>query len=197
MIGRDWKPRRRKAGGGAERRSGKSHAIPDNRCVAGSAARDYVGGVKTILAPIDFSGVSDAVVNEAATLARALNGRVVLLTVIQPPIITSEYAPMMENLAEITAAGEKAAAKKLADIEQRLQKDMVPAETIQVNGAPVAHIVEQAAKLAADYIVMGSHGHTAVYDLLVGSTTHGVLMRAKCPLVIVPPKEAKPAKKHT
>lgn len=152
--------------------------------------------MKTILAPIDFSGVSDAVVNEAATLARALNGRVVLLTVIQPPIITSEYAPMMENLAEITAAGEKAAAKKLADIEQRLQKDMVPAETIQVNGAPVAHIVEQAAKLAADYIVMGSHGHTAVYDLLVGSTTHGVLMRAKCPLVIVPPKESKPAKKH-
>lgn len=152
--------------------------------------------MKTILAPIDFSGVSDAVVNEAATLARALNGRVVLLTVIQPPIITSEYAPMMENLAEITAAGEKAAAKKLGDIEQKLQKDMIPAETIQVNGAPVAHIVEQAQKLAADYIVMGSHGHTAVYDLLVGSTTHGVLMRAKCPLVIVPPKDAKSAKKH-
>ena len=26
----------------------------------------------------------------------------------------------------------------------------------------------------------------ALYDLLVGSTTHGVLMRAKCPVVIVP-----------
>lgn len=25
--------------------------------------------------------------------------------------------------------------------------------------------------------------------LLVGSTTHGVLMRAKCPVVIVPPKK--------
>ena len=67
---------------------------------------------------------------------------------------------MMENLAEITAAGEKAAAKKLGDIEQKLQQDQIPAETIQVNGAPVAHIVEQANKLAADYIVMGSHGHT-------------------------------------
>lgn len=153
--------------------------------------------MKTILAPIDFSGVSEAVVHQAATLARALHGRVVLLTVIQPPIITSEYAPMMENLAEITAAGEKAAARKMAEIEKRLQEDLIPAETVQVNGAPVAHIVEQAAKLAADYIVMGSHGHTAVYDLLVGSTTHGVLMRARCPLVIVPPKDAKPAKKRT
>jgi nucleotide-binding universal stress UspA family protein len=36
--------------------------------------------------------------------------------------------------------------------------------------------------------VMGSHGHTAFYDLLVGSTTHAVLKRAKCPVVIVPPR---------
>ena len=57
---------------------------------------------------------------------------------------------------------------------------------VQVTGAPIAHIIEQAAKYEADYIVMGSHGHTAIYDLLVGSTTHGVLMRARCPVVIVP-----------
>ena len=151
--------------------------------------------MKTVLAPIDFSGVCEAVVAEAAALARSFNGRVVLLTVIQPPVITSEYAPMMENLSEITAAGEKAAAKNLEKIEQRLQAESIPTETIQVNGAPVAHIIEQAQKCAADYIVMGSHGHTAVYDLLVGSTTHGVLMRAKCPIVIVPPQKTKAAKK--
>ena len=151
--------------------------------------------MKTVLAPIDFSGVSEAVVSEAATLARSFNGRVVLLTVIQPPAITSEYAPMMDNIAEITAAGEKAAARNLARLEDRLQADSIPTETVQVNGVPVPHIVEQAQKCSADYIVMGSHGHTAVYDLLVGSTTHGVLMRAKCPLVIVPPQKTKDAKK--
>jgi len=151
--------------------------------------------VKTVLAPIDFSGASEAVVSEAAALARSFNGRVVLLTVIQPPVITSEYAPMMENLAEITAAGEKAAGKNLAKIEERFKAESIPTESVQVNGAPVAHIVEQAQKFAADYIVMGSHGHTAVYDLLVGSTTHGVLMRAMCPVVIVPHQKTKAAKK--
>jgi nucleotide-binding universal stress UspA family protein len=151
--------------------------------------------VKTVLTPIDFSSVSDAVVAEATVLARALGGRIVLLTVIQPPVITSEYAPMMDDLGEITAAGEKAAATKLTKFEERLRVESIPTETVQVNGAPVAHIVEQAQKFAADYIVMGSHGHTAVYDLLVGSTTHGVLLRAKCPVVIVPPKKTKTAKK--
>jgi nucleotide-binding universal stress UspA family protein len=148
--------------------------------------------VKTILAPIDFSGATEAVVAQASALARALSGRVVLLTVIQPPVITSEYAPMMENLAEITAAGEKGAAKHLVRLQEQLQRGSVPTETIQLNGAPVPNIVEQAGKLAADYIVMGSHGHTAFYDLLVGSTTHGVLMRASCPVVIIPATKTSP-----
>lgn len=92
----------------------------------------------------------------------------------------------MENMAEITAAGEKAAAKQLARLQDQLQAKGVSTETVQLNGAPVQHIIDQAKKLGADYIVMGSHGHTALYDLLVGSTTHGVLLRSTCPVVIIP-----------
>ena len=93
---------------------------------------------------------------------------------------------MMGDVAEITAAGEKNAARELEKLEEKLKADFVTTESVQVTGAPVPHIVEQAEKCGADYIVMGSHGHTAFYDLLVGSTTHGVLLRAKCPVVIVP-----------
>jgi nucleotide-binding universal stress UspA family protein len=150
--------------------------------------------MKTILAPVDFSGATDAVVAEATALARALDGRIVLLTVIQPPAITNEYSALMDNLAEIVAAGEKNAAKRLADLEARLQADKIPVETLQINGPPIRVIVEQAKKLGADYIVMGSHGHTALYDLLVGSTTHGVLMRAACPIIITPAAKEAPKK---
>lgn len=152
----------------------------------------YIGPVKTILAPVDFSTATEGVVAQASSLAQAMNGRVVLLSVIQPPAITSEYAPLMENIAEIRAAGENAAAKNLARLQDQLQQQQIPCETVQLNGAPILNIIEHAKKLAADYIVMGSHGHTALYDLLVGSTTHGVLMRATCPVVILPaPKDAR------
>jgi nucleotide-binding universal stress UspA family protein len=116
----------------------------------------------------------------------------VLLTVLQPPAITNEYSALVDNLSEIMAAGEKNAARRLAELESRLQAEKVPVETMQLNGPPIRLIVEQARTLGAAYIVMGSHGHTALYDLLVGSTTHGVLMRAGCPVVITPaPKAAK------
>ncbi len=146
--------------------------------------------MKTILAPIDFSGITDAVVSEASTLARALNARVCLFAVVQPPIVVSEYAPLLENIEEINAAGEKNAARQLAAQEARLQAEFVTVESNYTVGSPIPLIVSQAEKCGADYIVMGSHGHTALYDLLVGSTTHGVLMRAKCPVVIVPAPKA-------
>lgn len=144
--------------------------------------------MKTILAAIDSSNMRDAVVAEAVALARGSGGRIVLLTIVQPPVLTSEYAPVVENFAELIAAGEKAAAKLLADARAGVEREGLAVDTVQTAGAPVPHILEQAEKHGAGYIVMGSHGHTAFYDLLVGSTTHGVLMRSKCPVVIVPPK---------
>ena len=146
--------------------------------------------MKTILAAVDSSGASELVANETLALAAAgASVRVVLLTVVQPPVITSEYAPMIENLAEITTAGEKAAARHLKRMQDRFQAAEIPVTAVQRTGGPIAHILQQAEEHQADYIVMGSHGHTAFYDLLVGSTTHGVLLRASCPVVIVPPKK--------
>ena len=154
--------------------------------------------MKTVLAPIDFSAITAAVAGQAAALARTLNARVVFLTVIQPPVMLTEYAPLLHDIAEITAAGEKAAARKLAKLQDELQAGFLTVETVQLVGAPIPHILGEAERTGADYIVMGSHGHTALYDLLVGSTTHGVLKRARCPVVIVPAasqaKSAKPKK---
>ncbi len=147
----------------------------------------YTDGImKTILAPIDFSPITDRVCSAAASLAKAVGGRLILLHSVAPPVVTSEYAPMVENIAEISAASEEAAAKRMMRLQKKLQDRLVVVECMQFYGAPVPYILEQAKELSADYIVMGSHGHTALYDLLAGSTAHGVLRKAPCPVLIVP-----------
>lgn len=146
--------------------------------------------MKTIVAAVDFSDVSDAVVAEATTLAKLTGGRVVAVTVVQPPLITTEYAPFVENIAAIEAVANEAATQRMLAVQKRLSDDGVTSETVQLNGAPIVNLVNEATKRNADYIVMGSHGHTSLYDLLVGSTTHGVLLRAPCPVVIVPSRKA-------
>ncbi len=145
--------------------------------------------MKTILAAIDFSPVSEDVVQTAADLAQAIHGELVLFTVVQPPVMLGEYASLA-NVAEITAAGEKNAERELAKFAEKLAAGFLSVETVELVGSPVPLILEQAEKCAADYLVMGSHGHGAFYDLLVGSTTQGVLTRAACPVVIVPARKA-------
>lgn len=142
--------------------------------------------MKTILTPIDFSSVSDAVIDAARVLARACGGRIVIVSVAQPPVITSDYGPMLENIGEIVAASEKTLARRLKQLVKRLVAADLPVETVLLTGTPAQLILAQAEVEQADYIIMGSHGHTALYDLLVGSTTHQVLRKAKCPVVIVP-----------
>lgn len=147
--------------------------------------------MKTILAPIDFSTATDGVIEAATALARATQSRIILLHVVQPPVVTSDYGLALENFQEAIAISEKHSAKRLGEISEalRLQHPELSVETQQVSGPPVIEILESAKKCEACYIVMGSHGHNAFYDLLVGTTTHGLLRKATCPVVIVPPPQ--------
>ena len=146
--------------------------------------------MKTILTPVDFSPATAGVLEAAAELARAVGGEVVLLHIVQPPLVTSDYGLAMENVQEILAVSERAASRQLEHLQAQLAPSGLPVRTVQVNGAPVPTILEQANRLQAHYIVMGSHGHTAFYDLLVGSTTHGVLKKSPCAVLIVPRRNA-------
>lgn len=147
--------------------------------------------MKTILVPLDFSDASRSVVDAACQLARLANGRIILLHVIQPPVIVSDYGPLLDNLVSYTAAMEKDVKRRLVQMQSRLQNNGVATEIVSMGGIPTTTIVDQAKKSRADYVVMGSHGRTAFYDLLVGSTTAGVLKRASCPVLVVPSPKKK------
>lgn len=143
--------------------------------------------MKTFLVPVDFSAVSEEIIAAALDFARAFGGKVVLLHVIQPPIITSEYAVPAEALQQAILAGEQAHNTRLTAISARFQAAGIRAEAIVRKGSPVQLILDEAGRVAADFIIMGSHGHGRIYDLLVGSTASGVLKDTSCGVIIMPP----------
>ena len=143
--------------------------------------------MKTILTPVDFSAATAAVIAAAVELAQALEAEIVLLHVVQPPMVTSDYGLALENVQEIVALSEKAAVRQLEHLETDLKARSAKVRSLHVNGNPVPAILEQAKAVDAAYLILGSHGHTAFYELLVGSTTHGVLKKSPCPVIVVPP----------
>ncbi len=142
--------------------------------------------MKTFLVPIDFSAVTEEVIDTAVSFARAFQGKVALIHVVQPPVVTSEFALPVEVLQEAVSAGERAAIGKLEAYVAMFRNAGIPCEAKVTHGPPVTMIREEAARVNADFVVMGSHGHGKLYDFLVGSTASGVMKRATCGVIIVP-----------
>jgi nucleotide-binding universal stress UspA family protein len=57
-------------------------------------------------------------------------------------------------------------------------------------GDPATAIVEEADKIGADVIALGTHGPGGVDAFLGGSVARKVIGRSKLPLLLVPVKEA-------
>jgi nucleotide-binding universal stress UspA family protein len=139
--------------------------------------------MKTILVPVDFSAATNPVITAAAALAKALKARVVLLHCVRPPSLGGELSPDAEKLIE---TAEHSALGQLAACAQAMKDLGLEAEAVSLYGPPAPMIEAEIARLAPDHIVMGSHGHTALPSLLVGSTARGVLRSSPCPVTIVP-----------
>jgi nucleotide-binding universal stress UspA family protein len=67
-----------------------------------------------------------------------------------------------------------------------LRESGVDATALLVHGKTVDTILTEAADLDIDLIVVGSHGRGAMYQLLVGSISEGVLHRSSKPVLVVP-----------
>ena len=144
--------------------------------------------MKTFLVPVDFSPITEKVIASALTFARAFGGKVELLHIVQAPVIaTAEYALPAEVIQEAVTVSKSASQKKLAAYVEQLTKSGVECTCQVLVGAPVPLIREEAAKSHVDFILMGSHGHGKLYDFLVGSTASGVIKKAKCGVIIIPP----------
>ena len=145
--------------------------------------------MKTILTAIDFSPISQKVVNGAGQLAAAMGARLVILNVAEP---IAAYVPVGAAMDVITAPMPMEPAD-LNAVKERLNQFAAPllskglnVETVALVSLPVDGILDQATALQAAMIVLGSHGHGAVYQLFSGSVVTSVLHRSHIPVTVIP-----------
>jgi nucleotide-binding universal stress UspA family protein len=147
--------------------------------------------MKSILVPVDFSDVTLKVVKAAVYLAKPFQSHITLMHVEwsepAPEIIDfgagpNLVPPPVRDEPEISEAKKK----KLAEFEELITSVGLTSATIEIQGPPVEQILAQAESERVDLIVIGSHHHGALYHLIEGGVTEGILGRARCPVLIVP-----------
>ncbi len=142
--------------------------------------------MKRLLAALDFSPVTDLVVQTTRELALALGATVRLIHVAppEPDFVGYEAGPI--TVRQRVAAEYREARRRAHSIESRLRNSGLAVEAMVVQGEPADKILHHAREFGADLIVLGSHGHGMLYELLVGSVTSAVMRAAPCPVVVVP-----------
>lgn len=145
--------------------------------------------IENIVVAVDFSAVTDRVLEQAEFLARALDSRLWLIHVAAPDPAFVGYEAGPQTVRDGVAAHIHEHHREIQEKADVLRQKGIEATALHVQGPTVEKILSEAGKLGAELIVMGSHGRGALYRALLGSVSEGVLRGARCPVHIVPARE--------
>jgi universal stress protein A len=142
--------------------------------------------LRRILVPTDFSKFSEVASTYAAALAEKFAAEVYVLHVV--PDLTVFFPEAIEAPPPIAVPSEQFLAAARAALQRHVSqgplKDLtVYQETRQ--GTPLFEIVQFAKETEIDLIVIGTHGHTGLVHVLLGSVTEKVVRKAPCPVLTV------------
>jgi nucleotide-binding universal stress UspA family protein len=141
--------------------------------------------IKKILVPVDFTEHSAEALRIAADLARRYEASLDLLHVVQ----TMTYAlpegyvvPTADVLDKIMTLSQVqlTAAKKAA-----IEAGAPSVETTLLQGGVASGILGFAEEHHVDLIVMGTHGHTGMKHMLLGSVAEHIVRVAASPVLTV------------
>ncbi len=145
--------------------------------------------MKTIVAALDFSDASDAVLDAAAKMAKAFDAELKLVHVVEPEPTYSAYGFTPEEFPAIHTFQQEArtrAEKALEDRKQSLAGQVNRVEVSLLEGNPLKALLDYSEKEGIDLVVAGSHGHGVLASVLLGSVAEGIVRKSEIPALIVP-----------
>jgi len=139
-----------------------------------------------ILVCIDFSGSTDDIVKKAEELAIAMSSKLWLTHITDPDPDFVGYDVGPQSVRDACSKKFHREHRQIQEIAGRLRMANIDITALLVQGPTVETILLEASKLNAGMIVVGSHGQSAMHQLIVGSVSEGILHKAKCPVLVVP-----------
>lgn len=142
---------------------------------------DYMGPLKHILLATDGSESCEGAVKEAIYLSKSCIAKLSVIHVLETnPEFETEGLKFVEKM-------EKAAREHLEAIRKEAAAQNVEVQVmVRRTDQPYKAIVEEAAKMKTDMIIMGRRGRAGLDKMLMGSVTARVIGYTPCKVLVVP-----------
>lgn len=145
--------------------------------------------LRTIMVPLDGSSFGEWALPRAIAMAERTGATLNLVTV-HIPFTLTPIAGVRETGVDLEAAAQRGAEAYLASTASRIAafSDVSVTTTLRC-GMVQATLLEHAAWLGADLIVMTTHGRGQLQRMWLGSVADGVVRHAARPVLLVRPEE--------
>jgi nucleotide-binding universal stress UspA family protein len=154
--------------------------------------------IKKVLIALDYDRTALKVAETGYAMAKAMDAEVILLHVMSDPVYyaSTQYAPI-SGLTDSMGVDplqfdDDDRLKKVSQYFLEKIKNQLGDSTIQTDledGDFADTILMKAKGLDIDILVMGSHSHRWLEDLVLGSVTSKVIRNTSVPVFIVPTKK--------
>jgi nucleotide-binding universal stress UspA family protein len=138
-----------------------------------------------ILVPIDFSEHSKRALKYAIPFARQFAASIDLIYVVEPTIYPADFSFGQVGFPNVEEELRKRGAAELDTLIRKEIAGKVKAKKVIRTGKPFYEIIQYAREEKMDLIIIATHGHTGVEQILFGSTAEKVVRKAPCPVLVV------------
>lgn len=144
--------------------------------------------IQNILVPIDFSVHSKNALRYAVSMAEQYAASLHLIYVIEPMIYPADL-----GFGQVVMPGveEELRIKSENELQNLIEREIgggIKADSVVRLGKPHQEILREVDEKKIDLVVLASHGHTGVEQILFGSTAMRIVRLAKCPVLTIRPK---------
>jgi manganese transport protein len=128
---------------------------------------------------VELEGGDDAVLAQAAAVARAHNARLHVIHIVEG-FGADFHGPAAADQESRTDR------ERITQLADHLRSDGLQVDGVLGYGTPADELVRIAREQELDLLVLGTHGHGFLADLALGQTVSPVLHRLTIPILVVP-----------
>jgi len=141
--------------------------------------------IEKVLCPVDFSDGSQHALRYAVAFARAYDAELEVLHVVELPFLPSYSTAGLPDLGLPVEQIQEECQERLAELVEKYKAQYPKIKQHVVVGSPFVEIVREAKNGEFDLLVVGTHGHTGLKHMLIGSVAEKVVRKAPCPVLSV------------
>ncbi len=139
-----------------------------------------------VVVAVDFSEVTRRILEVVQGVSEGRAMRLFLIHVAEPDPAFVGWEAGPDVVRKQVATEFRREHRDVEALARKLRDAGRDVTALCVQGPTVDTILAEAEQLQADLIVVGSHGHGATHDLLVGSVSSGVIRESRVPVLGVP-----------